>query len=85
MKLIIDIQDFVYNHIKEFNSTQLYELNVITAIKNGTPLEEELENIKVEVKEHIIFRDKLGMDFVCEPIVEEIIDNYISELKGEAE
>lgn len=38
MKLIIDIQDFVYNHIKEFNSTQLYELNVITAIKNGLPL-----------------------------------------------
>lgn len=41
MKLLIDIQDFVYNHIKEFNSTQLYELNVIEAIKNGTPLEEE--------------------------------------------
>lgn len=41
MKLLIDIQDFVYNHIKEFNSTQLYELNVIEAIKNGTPLKEE--------------------------------------------
>lgn len=41
MKLLIDIQDFVYNHIKEFNSTQLYELNVIEAIKNGTSLEEE--------------------------------------------
>lgn len=44
---------------------------------------DELEAIKAEVKEHIIFRDKLGMDFVCEPIVEEIIDKRIDELKGE--
>ena len=46
MKLIVDMQDFVYNHIKEFNSTQLYELNVVAAIKNGIPLEDELEKIK---------------------------------------
>ena len=43
----------------------------------------ELEKIKAEVKEHIIFTDKFGMDFICEPRVEEIIDNHISELKGE--
>lgn len=95
MKLIIDIQDFVYNHIKEFNSTQLYELNVITAIKNGTPLEEELEKIKQMILEHQEFACDCNCKhcgwFPCADIDSarivrkdiKTIDKRISELKGE--
>lgn len=54
MKLIIDIQDFVYNHIKEFNSTQLYDLNVISAIKNGTTLDCHDEQIRAEEKKRVL-------------------------------
>lgn len=38
MKLIIDIQNFVYNNVKEFDTTHNYELNIVESIKNGTPL-----------------------------------------------
>lgn len=38
MKLIIDIQDFVYNNVKEFDTTHNYELNIVESINNGTPL-----------------------------------------------
>ena len=38
MKLIIDIQDFVYNNVKDFDTTHNYELNIVESIKNGIPL-----------------------------------------------
>lgn len=81
MKLIVDMQDFVYNHIKEFNSTQLYELNVVAAIKNGTPLEDELEKIKQEITRWCngYLQEEIGKD------INKIIDKNIAEPKEELE
>lgn len=81
MKLIVDMQDFVYNHIKEFNSTQLYELNVVAAIKNGIPLEDELEKIKQEITRWCngYLQEEIGKD------INKIIDKNIAEPKEELE
>lgn len=87
MKLIIDIPYFVYNHIKEFNSTQLYELNVMMAIQKGLLLEnameqakiEELEKIKTEIEElaNDEWNIQVGVSKGLECAVD-IIDYYIS-------
>ena len=98
MKLIIDIQDFVYNNVKEFDTTHNYELNIVESIKNGIPLSEELEKIKAETLK--LFCDTCAYGNRCngsdelpkcshqhefEEEFEELICNHISELKGEQE
>ena len=83
MKLIIDIQDFVYNHIKEFNSTQLYELNVISAIKSGTPLAEELKKLRLQIHNMEEPDHDFEGFYQCQDEAIEIISKAIDELKGE--
>lgn len=59
MKLIIDIQDFVYNNVKEFDTTHNHELNIVESIKNGTPL----EDIEKQIAEKS-FTGNDGLDYV---------------------
>ena len=51
MKLIIDIPDREYKQRTEF--PLCYDSTIDKAIANGTPLEEELEKIRAEIKEKI--------------------------------
>lgn len=59
MKLIVDIQDFVYNNVKEFDTTHNYELNIVESIKNGIPL----EDIERQIAEKS-FTGNDGLDYV---------------------
>ena len=92
MKWIIDIPNIKYNEIKEF--PMCYTEEVFEQIRKGTPLSEELENIKTKVekirmKEPLIsssfecygFKDKTTEDIKTEVI--EILNDHITELKGE--
>ena len=51
MKLVIDIPEEDYEYIKNSNDMNF------NAIKNGTPLKEELEDIKAEIEDLDTFFD----------------------------
>lgn len=77
MKLIIDINDNEYMGIKKYpdNITSYpVTIHIYDAIRNGTPLEEELEKIKAEFEDKILLNQTVAI---------QIIDKRIKELKGE--
>ena len=88
MKLIIDINDNEYIGIKEYpNNITSYPvtIHIYDAIRNGTPLEEELEKIKTEIEElkkewdkFDDWRKKDGLFYAYK-----IVEKHIEELKGE--
>lgn len=83
MKLIIDIHEDCLEELKNIELNESNEgvvFHTICCVRNGTPLEEELEKIKAEI-------EKLEYDdFDCNLVlpawkVYDIIDNHIEELK----
>lgn len=74
MKLIIDIPEEAYKKLLEEQHLPK-DLDVEYLIMNGTPLEEEFENIKAEIRGRCIFS-------ISKIDVLDIIDNRIAELKG---
>ena len=92
MKLIIEIDEDYYKAIWE--NGYIYDEDnedVAKIIKDGIPLEEELEKIKVEIEEiSITYHNPYSVmkpmyDKVDTESVMEIIDKHIKELKGEQE
>ena len=89
MKLIIDIDDKVYNDLKNRGLTGMLtgkECECMNeAIYNGTPLEEEIEKIKDEIEEEDS-DCQYEEDYVYNGGLQkaiEIIDRHIFKLKGE--
>lgn len=88
MKRIVDIPEEIMEYIKNNGCLSvIYIDKVAEAIKNGIPLSEELKKIKEEnFNKQNEFTNNLlsecnvryGLD-----IAEIIVDNHISELKGE--
>lgn len=84
MKLVIDISQNDYEEIKEYGINTFS--SVAIAIQNGTPLEEELEKIKAEIRKLTDINPDYPMDrtiHISRNEVLEIIDKHIAELKGE--
>ena len=92
MKLIIDIDKNIYSDVIIDDCFNGYNIcKVKDSIKNGTPLEEELEMIKAEIEN--IPNDEttkpIGTYDYClgaeneRKIVLQILYKHISELKGE--
>lgn len=82
MKLVIDIPDKKYKWIKE--DTLCYTDEISEAIRNGTPLEEELEKIKVDFEE--LANDEWNIQVGASKGLEcaiDLIEDRIYELKGE--
>lgn len=91
MKLIIDINDNEYIGIKEYpNNVTSYPvtIHIYDAIRNGTPLSEELkkelekirrESIKLTASNIMVMGTRADgrMDII------DIIDKHLSKLKGE--
>lgn len=69
-------KDDIYGSYYDYNSV------IGNAIKNSTPLSEELERIKADIKEWYWLLDAYG-NIITQNNVEAIIDEHISELKGE--
>lgn len=87
MKHIIYIPKELYKNIVEDNCSMREMQILLRVIKDGTPLEEELEKIKAEIDESSF---ETYEKYSEEPIfcnytlnIMQIIDNHIEELKGE--
>ena len=75
-KLIVEIDEFTYSQIKMCVYSADGNLKMRNAIRRSKPLENEIEEIKAEIKaSRILTTDRI--------IVDEILDNRIAELKGE--
>lgn len=93
MKLIIDISDKTYEIIRDMmyfynpqRSGRAETKEIITAIKQGTPLSEELEKINEEIElMDFDFGDYYDHTDTIIEMVSKVIDNHIEELKGENE
>ena len=90
MKLIIDIDKDIAQGIIDGkgemprNIVRSFQATIADAIKNGIPLEEELEKIKAEIEEHnrnYISDDNAGL----ERAIYDFIEPHIAELKGDTE
>ena len=76
MKLIIDIPKGTYRAIEVGTINQVLEYKVWNAIKNGTPFDSVIEDIKAEI---IHYNDKhCNSEFISVGTVFEIIDKHIS-------
>ena len=73
MKRIIDIPEETYKATCNGSMLPPDVDNVINAIKNSTPLSEELEDIEAEIRYNGLYNEQ----------IECLIDNHIKELKGE--
>lgn len=86
MKLIIDIPKDVYKRTVFYR--EFRDLNdcvtTLKALENGTPLEEELEKIKKEIEQDA-FKDVNDSKYIFVNRVNQIINKYKAELKGETE
>lgn len=87
MKLIIDIDEQYYKDLKKITPYVCSE--AITAIRCGTPLEEELDKIRKEIKKKAFLRNH---DYHCHPTysvdwedINFIILNHIKELEEDKE
>ena len=84
MKLIIDIDDKVYNDLKNRGLTGMLTSKececMNESIYNGTPFEEELEKIKYEM---ILQRDSVDLFQSAFDWNIELIEKHITEIKGE--
>ena len=82
MKLIIDIDEDVYKLFTgNGQGMKVVRFNLENTLKNGTPLEEELENLKTEIRHKSYIQEEYG-DISVNTVMW-IIDKRISELKGE--
>ena len=83
MKIIIDISEKAYK--LRLTNPVWYDSNMDKAIRNGTPLEEELDKLKEKINSedtNCQYED----DYVYSSGLQkeiDIIDNRIAELKGE--
>ena len=85
MKLVIDIDERAYKgcvKLKNNDDMGVLGFHLINATANGTPLEEEIENIKAEIEQDA-FKDVSGSKYIFVNRVNQIIDKCKAELKGE--
>ena len=88
MKLIINIPEDVYTRLFD-NGIQDNEITIddicemARALRLGTPLEEELEKIKAEIQDLIDFEETCCGNTTLGYQCLGVINNRISELKGE--
>ena len=90
MKLIVDIPENIYTaitteHLRKYPKFDYYDMCIMSdKVRNGVPLEKELEDIKAEIKTNCDEWIK-GQDAEWHTYDRclYIIDNHISELKGE--
>ena len=83
MKLVVDVPEGNYKALKKMSGC--CGLGVYhEMILNGIPLSEELEKIKAEIElMDFDFGDYYDHTDTIIEMVSKVIDNYISELKGE--
>ena len=82
MKLIIDINEKDYNSIISDKLISPRNLNIYERmIANGTPLSEELEKLKTEIKELKSDSDYYEWYGIRRTV--NLINKHLSELKGE--
>lgn len=75
MKIVIDLDEKYYNDIKNSPTASNYStLYALFGIRNGKPLQTELEEIKAEFEDRILLNQTVAI---------QIIDKRIAELKGE--
>ena len=86
MKIVIEIDEDIYNDVKTDNCFNGYDVcEVKNAIKNGIPLEEELEKIKSKINLEDVdcqYEEDYMYSSGLQKAID-IIDNHIAELKGE--
>lgn len=86
MKVIIDINEETYAdtiHDSEYDTLQL-GITLKEIVKNGTPLEDELEMIKMEIIKLTRYcTTKRGINLISDNAVYRIINKRIAKLKGE--
>lgn len=82
IKLIIDMSEDLYKGKIRGTTSNRQDRKILECVKNGTPLEDELEKIKAEIDG--LYSDCLyGEQLVSKTETMGILDNHISELKGE--
>lgn len=82
MKIVIDLDEKYYNDIKNSPTASNYStLYALFGIRNGTPLQAELEEIKAEIKEYCEWCDNAHYQSTKGIML--IFDKHIKELKGE--
>jgi len=86
MKLIIEIDEKTYNKFKKGITDIEGNLTVRKAVRNGTPLQAEFEEIKEEI-EKCYYNDSPEVDgvIIFKEDVNNIFSKRITELKGEKE
>lgn len=87
-KIIIEIDDKQYEDAINDMEWDTLSLGIYLKelVKNGTPLEDELEKIKTEIDDYDIIEvsDSIKMGFdTMQGIALKVLDDHISELKGE--
>lgn len=78
MKLVIDISDEMYDWFDNGFPTEDDYTKLWKKIRQGTPLKEELEQIKTEIRNK---KDGYGRYPVCDNCIR-IIDKHFDEIKG---
>jgi hypothetical protein len=87
MKVIIDIDERAHAgcvKLKNNDDMGILGFHLINATANGTLFEEELEKIKKEIEQDA-FKDVNGSKYIFVNRINQIIDKYKVELKGENE
>lgn len=77
MKLIIDIDENIYNHIVV--DSEYFTPSLVNAFKNGTPLDDVLNKIRAEIEQ---ITDTMGVSYnqyVSKIDVFQILDKYKAE------
>lgn len=89
MKLIIDIPKSIYEYMQtdkyDRHKTEYFEMIIPHSVKDGTPLEEELEKIRAKINSKDIdclYEEDFAYSYGLHEAIQ-IIDDRISELKGE--
>ena len=83
MKIVIDIDDGMYADMKECDfefardAVKNYQATIASAIINGTPLTELIEDIKTDIQK-VIDEDEENCDFTDLGEALEIIDRHIN-------
>ena len=81
MKLIIDIDDNKYNRLMNMPMVSSVNEAVIKAVKNGTPLDEQLKDIRAKIDSHCSDnRDRNDGLYIAM----KIIDQHIGERSEDA-
>lgn len=89
MKYVIELPEYIKHEVdmeedvdKAEDFIRWYSATLTREIKDSTPLQAELEDIKTDIHLSTV-TGITGKTLVRVELVDEILDNHISELKGE--